>query len=94
MDVHNAVRLAKDYVGDPFAEEGIERLCLEEVAYDDARGEWSVTVGFDRIRPGAPSSSNPLGLALGPGKSRTYKSVVVDDRSAKVLAVRNREVAS
>ena len=48
MEVKEAVARAKRYVGDLFAEEQPSDLGLEEVEFDDASGEWRVTIGFAR----------------------------------------------
>lgn len=41
-----AIAIAKAHVRDVFAEEGISEPSLEEVWFDDSKGDWFVTVGF------------------------------------------------
>ena len=41
-----AVTLAKQYVGQLFADEGVTNLGLEEVEFDDEIGVWRATLGF------------------------------------------------
>ena len=48
MDVKEAAKLAKDYVADLFAEEGIGNLGLEEIELVADGHYWVVTVGFSR----------------------------------------------
>ncbi len=48
MDVKQAVEMAKNYIVDLFANEGLSNLGLEDVEFDDVRGVWNVTVGFSR----------------------------------------------
>ena len=50
MDVKEAAKLAKDYVVDLFAEEGIGNVGLEEIELRPGPDGsfWSVTVGFSR----------------------------------------------
>ncbi len=48
MDVKEAVGTAKKYVDDLFANESIANVGLEEVAFDDTKHAWKVTVGFSR----------------------------------------------
>ena len=46
MDVKEAVAIAKRYITDLFADEGIAHLGLEEVLFDEWSGDWKVTIGF------------------------------------------------
>ena len=48
MDVKEAAKLAKEYVADLFAEEGIDNVGLEEIELGDDRQFWEVMVGFSR----------------------------------------------
>ena len=48
MDVKEAAKLAKEYVADLFAEEGIGNVGLEEIELGADCGSWVVTVGFSR----------------------------------------------
>ena len=48
MDVKEAVRTAKEYLAELFAEETITDVGLEEVVFDDASNEWNITIGFSR----------------------------------------------
>ena len=89
MDVKAAVRLAKTYVADLFAEDGIRDVGLEEVEFDDAAAEWHVTIGFARSFPFDPE--NPLSPRLsGP---RDYKVVTIAP-DARVKSVKQRMFAS
>ena len=51
MDVKEAVRTAKQYMTNVFANEGLGDLGLEEVVFDDDKKEWRITVGFSRPLP-------------------------------------------
>ncbi|HWA23561.1 MAG TPA: hypothetical protein VG735_14295 [Caulobacterales bacterium] len=83
MDVKTAVALAKDYIKQIFAEEGIGDLGLEEVMFDDRQGVWQITLGFSRAW-----DRNPV---LPP--RREYKVVAVAE-DGKVLSVKHRLTAS
>ena len=48
MDVKEAVRIAKEYLGDLFEAEQITNVGLEEVVFEDASNSWKVTLGFFR----------------------------------------------
>ena len=89
MTAQEAVRAAKGYIAEMFAEEGVSNLGLEEIELDDKDDTWRVTVGFSR-----PWSTqrNPLAAALA-GSERSYKTVRIDNVRATVLSIRNREIA-
>ncbi len=92
MDVKEAVDLAKKYVIDLFANEGIVNLGLEEVEFDDSDGVWNVTIGFSR--PWDKLTGGLAALAQVHASSRSYKVVRIHDQSRRVLSVKNRETNS
>ena len=92
VDVRDAVRKAKEYVADTFADESIEHLGLEEVVFDEADRTWQVTVGFFRPwdRTGFPAS-----LANVPAwRHRCLKVVHIEDDSERVVSLTHRELAA
>jgi hypothetical protein len=100
MEVKQAVRKALDYVRALFDEETTSNLGLEEVEYLSDSNLWQVTIGFSRpwdypnpsvSRPSLPSLLDPFPQDLRP--SRSYKTVLVDDASGKVVSIRNRAVS-
>lgn len=92
MDVKQAIALAKKYVVEVFADEGVFNIGLEEVEFTGST--WEVTIGFSRQWDKPPR--NPFSAALGTdqpdlrGVNRTYKVVEVNDDAEQVLGVRNR----
>jgi hypothetical protein len=44
----DAIKIAKDYVNEVFADEHVTNLGLDETEYDPATGRWYITVGFSR----------------------------------------------
>ena len=48
MNVKEAAKLAKEYVADLFADEGIANVGLEEIQLGSDGHFWKVTVGFSR----------------------------------------------
>jgi len=87
MDVKEAVKTAKKYVSDIFAEEGLTDLGLEEVERDDETGDWRVTLGFSR-----PWNTKSIGFPLGGAdilEKRSYKMVLLRD-DGTVLSLRQR----
>ncbi|CAK8722894.1 MAG: hypothetical protein CDV28_1607 [Candidatus Electronema aureum] len=88
MDVKAAVKLAKEYALDLFADENITNLGLEEVSFYDEDGEWTVTLGFSR--PWDEPRNTLASLAQTNLPRRSYKIVRIDD-NGKVKGVKNRE---
>jgi hypothetical protein len=88
MDVKEAVRTAKEYLQEIFADEAIRSVGLEEVEYNDQSAEWQITLGFFRSWPGGANINNPL---VSP---RNYKVIRISDKTGKVISVKNREVVT
>ncbi len=89
MNVQEAVRAAKAFVAETFAEETPTNIGLEEVEFDERGGVWRVTIGFSRPW----QQVNGLGLTAGGfTKPRSYKVVTVSDQDGKVLSIKNRAV--
>ncbi len=84
MDVKEAVRMAKEYVGQLFADEGIKNVGLEEVVFDDAADEWKITIGFSRPWDRAVGTGTMTAVLGGARLERSYKVVRVDDSNGKV----------
>ena len=96
MDVKEAARTAAAYVADLFAEEGIKKIGLEEVTFDDNKDVWNVTVGFvrelDRLNnpfAGIGSSLDADGSAW---RKRTFKIVSIDNGTGQVLSLTHRSL--
>ena len=89
MEVKQAVAMAKNYVVDLFANEGITDVGLEEIEFDDLERLWQITIGFSR--PWDQNISSILAAAGSrTGKRRTYKRIAIRDHDQKVLSVTNR----
>lgn len=88
MDVKEAVKAAKTYIADLFAEEGLSDLGLEEVEREPSDNGWRVTVGFSRP---LNTVRNPLTLMTGDAAPRrSYKVVIIRD-DGEVLSVKQRD---
>ncbi|EJZ22136.1 hypothetical protein NE852_23505 [Rhizobium sp. Pop5] len=87
MDVKEAVRIAKAYASDIFAEDGMSNFGLEEVDYDADAGEWLITVGFSR--PWS-SSRNALSALTGEASQKRLYRVVRMNADGEVLSVKRR----
>ncbi len=87
MDVREAVKTAKSYIEDIFADEQIGNLGLEEVDFDDAKRVWKVTIGFTRTWNRQMSA---LEAALGQNPGRSYKTVQINDRDGSVRSMTHR----
>ncbi len=82
MEVKQAVEVAKNHVIELFSSEGIANLGLEEV---EKKGTyWNITIGFSR-----PWDSN-IGAVLSGARSRTYKTILVNDEDGRILSVKSR----
>lgn len=92
MDVKEAVNAAKTYVAELFANEGLSNLGLEEVEFDDSIAAWKVTVGFSRPWDRPASSFAVLTQAM--SMPRSYKVVLIEDATGRVVSVKNRESKS
>jgi len=95
MKVNEAVRTAKAYVGDLYAEEKVVEIGLEEVSYDESERAWHVTIGFRRPwkkRISKGSEGIAAMFTIPEIEDRWYKSVVVRDSDGQVLALSDREM--
>ncbi len=94
LKVGDAVSRAISHVEELYSKEGITNVGLEEVEFDDAAGEWTVTVGFSRPWEQLPRGNGGLAAVLDARTlpKRTYKQVRIDDGSAEGVAVRNRRI--
>jgi hypothetical protein len=92
MNVKEAVKLAKQHILDLFADENITNLGLEEVEYDEAIQEWTVTLGFSR--PWDEPRNTLASLAESNLPRRSYKIVRIYNQSEQVSCIKNREVSA
>jgi hypothetical protein len=88
MDAKAAIRKAKDWIADVYAEEDIRNVGLEEVRRNG--DQWLITIGFSRPWDDAGSLITSI---AGEIARRTYKTVRIDDASGDVLASEIREPA-
>lgn len=87
MDVKEAVRIAKEYLGDLFEDEQIMNVGLEEVVFEDVSNIWKITIGFSR--PWDQKGS--LVTVLGEGRpARSYKVLSINDDGGRVESVMDR----
>ncbi len=92
MTPKQAITLAKSWVGDIVAEEGVAQIDLEEIRYDDAKGQWLITVGFYRVTPKA--NHGGLGGLLVGNARKSFKLIRIDDQAETVLSMEHRAVES
>ena len=88
MDNKEAMRAAKEYVADLFAEEQISDVELEEIKFDYYSETWRVTVGFFRPRHEADRVKYPF--HKDGSLARSYKVVCIADQSGAVQWVEDR----
>ena len=87
MDVKQAVQMAKEHVGEIFADEPIENVGLEEVEFDELNKVWVVTIGFLRYW-GRPRDNIIRALST----ARDFKIIRIEDESGRVQSVKHRVV--
>jgi hypothetical protein len=88
IDAKAAVRAAKAYVADMFADESPGDIGLEEISFDTEQAQWRVTIGF--TRPWDRLAINHIIVGLNP-PVRAYKVVTLSE-DGKVLGLANRDV--
>ena len=91
MDVKTAIATAKSYVQDVYTEERVTNLGLEEVQYDDLRGQWAITLGFSRPWNSPRTRAQEILEGLGgvSALKRCYKIITVAN-DGTVVAMKNR----
>lgn len=87
MELKEAVKQAKDYVADLFADEGISNLGLEEVEYDDQYGQWLITIGFSR--PWNEPKGIVSVLSPTPTMVRSLKTVRIKNSTRQIVSLKN-----
>lgn len=97
MDVKEAVRIAREYITDLFADENVKHVGLEEVEFDDLSSVWNITIGFYRSweLPKDPPSFTLVFEGSAPPSltRRSYKIVRIRDDDGHVMSVMNRALA-
>lgn len=95
MEVRDAVKIAKKYVSDVFAEERISDIGLEEVEFEETGNNWIIVIGFRRPfeRSVKKRDEGTLSAMFRPNsgyENRWYKSIIVDAMSGTVLRMFDR----
>lgn len=83
MEVKEAVKKAREYIQEIYSDEHVNDIRLEEVEYEHHENAWNVTLSFSR--PAA-------GLQQIVGAPRDYKTIVIDNPSRRVTAMRIRQL--
>ena len=88
MDVKEAVETAKRYVAYVLSDEGIQHVATEEVAFDEGKHSWKVTISF--FRPENQMQGLAATLAGGASwKQRTFKIVEIN-RAGEAVSMTHR----
>ncbi len=90
MEVSNAVQTAKENVASLFENDGLVKVTLEEVEFDDIDGVWNITLGL--FRQLSFPTKNALLALTNPEYEKSYKIVRVSDGDGKFLSVKNRDL--
>ncbi len=78
MDGLQAVATAKKQALIYFADEGIRRLGLEELKYDENKNRWHVTLSFDLYLED---------MDIFEAQPRKFKNIIVNDENGEVVAI-------
>ena len=88
MDVKEAVKTARGYVVELFANEQIMNVGLEEVVFEEISNNWKITIGFSRPWD---QQKNVLSAALGEGRlARSYNVLRINDDTGEVESLTDR----
>ena len=93
MAAKEAVKAAKDYIEDLFADESIARIGLEELEFRPEAAVWEVTIGFRRswkTEAFQPSEGFPL---LSPPRPNGSARRSAFGRMGEVVSVKHRDVS-
>jgi hypothetical protein len=91
MDVKDAIRIAKDYVNEVFADEHVTNIGLEETEVDADTGHWIITLAFSRPWNTPRTRAQEVLENLGAVSSlrRSFKVITVAD-DGHVISMKNR----
>ena len=78
MDGQQAVVTAKNQARIYFADEGIRRLELEGLKYDENKNRWHVTLNFDLYLED---------MDIFEAQPRKFKNIIVNDGDGEVVAI-------
>jgi hypothetical protein len=94
MDTKEAIRRAKTYIEEVFADEQLSNLGLEEIEHDPASGAWRITVAFSRpwSSPRTQAQATLESLGVFSNLRRSYKVVTIDS-SGQVISMKSRSKA-
>lgn len=94
MDVKQAIDIARHYVEDLFAQEGVADFELEEVERDQDRKAFRITLAFSRQRTAPRTELDEVLQKLGATQSRrrSYKVLTVSE-DGSVMSMRNPQRA-
>jgi hypothetical protein len=89
INVQDAIKKARSYVGEIFKEEPITDIGLEEVEHD--LDTWKITIGFNRMWKASTRSA--ITLMTEPTAQRFYKVVTISDSDGTLVSIKNRDIS-
>jgi len=92
MNSKDAVKIAKDYVAEMYADESATNIGLEEVYFETDKNNWRVTIGFSR--PWNTVKNALTTISGESGARRTFKVLTIRDNDGQVLSLTSRETAN
>lgn len=85
-DVKQAVRVAKQHLLQVFSGEEITDVGLEEVEFDNTKGNWKITIGFTRPWDHKHSLATALGTQH---MGRSYKVIRIG-QDGRMVSIKDR----
>jgi hypothetical protein len=89
MENREAIKRAKDYVIEVFADEGIVDIGLEEIKRDN-NDTWDITIGFSRDWQ---KNRSLTATYTGISSRRSYKTIKIDANDGRVISMEEAEWA-
>lgn len=84
MDVKEAVKHAKHYAAEVFAEEGVRKIRLEEVFFEEHKDLWKITLGILREEADVIKVLKPF------EKQLDYKVIKIHNSNGKLESIEMR----
>ena len=96
MNMREAVAAAKFHLAQLFQDENITNVGLEEIEYDEMRGQWRVTISFSRNwQPSQEDGKLSAAIARAAlDRQRAHKVVTINNGDGQIVSVKNREMVA
>ncbi len=94
MDVMEAIKLAKQYVSQIYAEDPVTNVSVEETEFDEAQNRWKITLEFSKPWVAARTRAQEMLESLGATSPlRRASKVITISASGGVISMKDRPKA-